>query len=127
MAGVPENSVATSWNDGTTFTENSGFERFQDPGNQNSDNVSNYEKQENMVNAHQGNCQKGKPVSMSMDQEARPNNPMQFNRLAGNTMPAIPSPPTQLNQMGTMPQSWGYQLSLHPQPNSTRWERCHSL
>jgi len=129
MAGVPENSVATSWNDGTTFTENSGFERFQDPGNQNSDNVSNYDKQENMVNAHQANCQKGKPVSMSMDQDTRPNNPMQFNRLAGNTMPAIPSPPTQLNQMGTMPQSWGYQLdrTYNPYNQSILMAGTHSI
>ena len=112
MAGIPENTVATSWNDGTPFTENSGFEGFQDHSSQNSDPASGYDKQEGVPGSHhQNNGQKVKPVSsMSLEQDNRPNNPMQFNRLAGNTMPAIPSPPTQLNQMGTMPQSWGYQL-----------------
>jgi hypothetical protein len=112
MQGIQENTVATSWNDGTPFTENSGFEGFQDPTNQNSDTGSGYDKPEGGPGSHhQNNGQKGKPVSsMSLEQDNRPNNPMQFNRLAGNTMPAIPSPPTQLNQMGTMPQSWGYQL-----------------
>ena len=110
MAGVPENSVATSWTDGTSFPENSAFDGFQDPSSQTTDSATGYDKSENNSNSHQANSQKGKQVSMSLEQDARPNNPIQFNRLAGNTMPAIPSPPTQLNQMGTMPQSWGYQL-----------------
>ena len=111
MVGVQENTVATSWNDGTPFTENSGFEGFQDHTSQSNDPGQGYDKSEAGAGSHHNNIQKGKQVSsMSLEQDNRPNNPMQFNRLAGNTMPAIPSPPTQLNQMGTMPQSWGYQL-----------------
>ena len=115
MAAVPENSAATSssWNDGTTFSENPGFESFQDSGNQGVENQGGYDKVDNVNNqANVAAKVKQQQQHLALDQDNRPNNNMQYNRMTNNTIPgAIPSPPTQMNQMGTMqPQPWAYPL-----------------
>lgn len=115
MAVVPETPTASaSWTDSSNFNENSGFEGFQDGAPV--DNSGGYDKVDNGPNP--GNVPKVKQQQQQqqqqhvMDQDNRPNNTMQYGRMANNAIPgAIPSPPTQMNQMGAMqPQPWAYPL-----------------
>jgi len=110
MPAVPENpATVASWNDGSTFNENSGFEGFQDPGSQNVENNGGYDKNDGGKNSgHIPNMKHPHHHQLHMDQDNRQNNPMQFSR---NMPGAIPSPPTQMNQMGAMqPQPWGFPM-----------------
>lgn len=111
MAVVQENtSVAgsSSWNDVAAFNDN--FEGFQE-NNQIPDGGAVYVKNEN-GGVPVNNVAKVKPQQqhLSMDPDNRPN-PMQYNRMANNGMPgAIPSPPTQMGQMGPLQaQPWAFQ------------------
>ena len=111
MPAVPENpaAVPASWNDGSTFNENPGFDGFQDPGAQNVESNVGYDKSEGGQPGGQApKIKHPHHQQLQMDQENRQNNPMQFSR---NMPGAIPSPPTQMNQMGTMqPQPWGFPM-----------------
>jgi len=114
MPTVPENSATTasSWTDGAAFSENSAFEGFQDSSSQANDASTGYDKAENVNNPVNSGKGKQQQQQLALDNENRQNNPMQFSRITNNTMPtAIPSPPTQMNQIGTMPhQPWAYTL-----------------
>lgn len=112
MPVVQENSSVasgSSWNDATAFNADN-FEGFQD--NQASDGGPVYDKNEN-GSGPVNNVAKVKPQQqhLSMDPDNRPN-PMQYNRMTNNGMPgAIPSPPTQMGQMGALQaQPWGFPL-----------------